>query len=64
MRVERARSDELVGVFERRLEEQSGTGEVARAVHGGWYLPARVEDNVRSARYACFGAASEGLCPR
>jgi hypothetical protein len=35
-----------------------------RTVHGGWYLPARVEDNVRSARYACFGAASEGLCPR
>jgi hypothetical protein len=34
MRVERAHSDELVGVFEQRLEEQSGTGQVARAVHG------------------------------
>jgi hypothetical protein len=34
VRVERARGDELVGIFERRLEEQSGTGQVARAVHG------------------------------
>jgi hypothetical protein len=35
-----------------------------RTVHGGWYLPAKVEDNVRSARYGCFGAGSAGLCPR
>jgi hypothetical protein len=34
-----------------------------RAVHGGWYLPPRVED-VRADRYGCFGAASRGLCPR
>ena len=34
VRVERARSDELVGIFERRLEEQSDTGQVAHAVHG------------------------------
>jgi hypothetical protein len=34
-----------------------------RVVHGGWYLPAKVED-VRADRYACFGPASEGLCPR
>jgi hypothetical protein len=34
VRVERASSDELGGVFELRLEEQSDTGQVARAVHG------------------------------
>jgi hypothetical protein len=34
-----------------------------RTVHGGWYLPPRVED-VRADRYACFGAASQGMCPR
>jgi len=34
VRVGRARGDELVGVIERRLEEQSGTGQVASAVHG------------------------------
>ena len=35
-----------------------------RAVHGGWYLPAKAED-LRGYRYACFGSASEQhLCPR
>jgi hypothetical protein len=34
-----------------------------RTVHGGWYLPPRVED-VRADRYGCFGAASRGMCPR
>jgi len=34
-----------------------------RLVHGGWYLPARSED-VRAARYGCFGEASRGLCGR
>jgi hypothetical protein len=34
-----------------------------RVVHGGWYLPANVED-VRADRYGCFGPASEGVCPR
>jgi hypothetical protein len=34
-----------------------------RVVHGGWYLPAKVED-VRADRYACFGPASTGVCPR
>jgi hypothetical protein len=34
-----------------------------RTVHGGWYLPPKVED-VRAERYGCFGAASRGMCPR
>jgi hypothetical protein len=34
VRVGRARVDELVGVFERGLEEQSGTSEIERAVNG------------------------------
>jgi len=34
-----------------------------RAVHGGWYLPAKVEDE-RSDRYGCFGSAAERLCSR
>lgn len=34
-----------------------------RVVHGGWYLPAKAED-LRADRYACFGPASEGECPR
>jgi hypothetical protein len=34
VRVGRARVDELVGIFERRLEEQSGTSEIDRAVDG------------------------------
>jgi hypothetical protein len=34
VRVGRARVDELVGVFEHRLEEQSGASEIDRAVYG------------------------------
>jgi hypothetical protein len=34
-----------------------------RTVHGGWYLPPKVED-VRADRYGCFGAGAEGICPR
>lgn len=34
-----------------------------RTVHGGWYLPPKVED-VRADRYGCFGSASRGMCPR
>jgi len=34
-----------------------------RAVHGGWYLPAEVEDE-RAYRYGCFGPASLGMCAR
>jgi hypothetical protein len=33
-----------------------------RTVHGGWYLPPKVDD-VRGDRYGCFGAASRGMCP-
>jgi hypothetical protein len=34
-----------------------------RVVHGGWYLPAKVEEDLRRYRYGCFGAAaSEGFC--
>jgi hypothetical protein len=34
-----------------------------RAVYGGYYLPPHQLDDVRSARYACFGPAkSQGLC--
>ncbi|HTZ64250.1 MAG TPA: hypothetical protein VMB51_09105 [Solirubrobacteraceae bacterium] len=34
-----------------------------RAVHGGWYLPAKTEEDLRRYRYGCFGAAvSEGIC--
>jgi hypothetical protein len=33
-----------------------------RSVHGGWYLPAKAED-VRAARYGCFGAGARGICP-
>jgi hypothetical protein len=32
-----------------------------RAVHGGWYLPPRVED-VRARRYGCFGSGVKGIC--
>jgi hypothetical protein len=35
-----------------------------RTVHGGWYLPAKVQDDVRPERYGCFGAAGSGACPR
>jgi hypothetical protein len=34
-----------------------------RTVHGGWYLPPKVDD-VRAGRYGCFGAASRAMCPR
>jgi hypothetical protein len=35
-----------------------------RAVHGGWYLPPKSED-LRPARYGCFGSATSlGLCRR
>jgi hypothetical protein len=34
-----------------------------RAVHGGWYLPAYVQDLPHD-RYGCFGAAGRGRCPR
>jgi hypothetical protein len=34
-----------------------------REVHGGWYLPPESED-LRSARYGCFGPGAEGICPR
>jgi hypothetical protein len=33
-----------------------------RTVQGGWYLPAKVEDE-RADRYGCFGAAAQGECP-
>ena len=36
-----------------------------REVRGGYYLPAHLLFDTRSARYGCFGAAvSEGLCRR
>ena len=34
-----------------------------RTVHGGWYLPANTEEDLRRHRYGCFGAAASGLCP-
>jgi cell division protein FtsL len=34
-----------------------------RTVQGGWYLPAKAEDE-RVDRYGCFGAGSRGMCPR
>jgi len=35
-----------------------------RIVHGGWYLPPGLEQDVRTHRYGCFGsAAAHGLCP-
>jgi hypothetical protein len=36
----------------------------SRAVEGGWYLRAYVEDDVRAERYGCFGPAGQGLCPK
>jgi hypothetical protein len=39
VRVGRARRDATVGVFERRLEEQSDTGEVTHAMHGAEWRP-------------------------
>jgi hypothetical protein len=35
-----------------------------RAVHGGWYLPAHVENDVSSERYGCFGVGAQGRCAR
>jgi hypothetical protein len=35
-----------------------------RTVHGGWYLPAKSDDDTRRLRYGCFGPASRGICPR
>lgn len=35
-----------------------------RTVQGGWYLPAHTEDDVRGARYGCFGPAGRGSCAR
>jgi hypothetical protein len=35
-----------------------------RSVHGGWYLPAGAQDDVRPLRYGCFGYAGRGACPR
>jgi hypothetical protein len=35
-----------------------------RTVHGGWYLPAKAQDDTRALRYGCFGPASRGMCPR
>ena len=34
-----------------------------RTVHGGWYLPAYVED-LPHERYGCFGVAGQGRCTR
>lgn len=34
-----------------------------RLVAGGWYLPAKVEDNIYERRYGCFGKAGTGKCP-
>jgi hypothetical protein len=34
-----------------------------RAVHGGWYLPANIEEDLRRHRYGCFGSAAAGICP-
>ncbi len=34
-----------------------------RVVHGGWYLPPRVEDVARY-RYGCFGEGARGMCAR
>jgi hypothetical protein len=33
-----------------------------RGVHGGWYLPAKAEDE-RRRRYGCFGEGARGMCP-
>jgi hypothetical protein len=35
-----------------------------RTVHGGWYLPAYVENDLPSERYGCFGAGGQGRCAR
>ncbi len=35
-----------------------------RTVHGGWYLRADVENDLRANRYGCFGLAGREACPR
>jgi hypothetical protein len=35
-----------------------------RAVHGGWYLPANVENDLPSERYGCFGVGGQRWCAR
>ena len=35
-----------------------------RTIHGGWYLPAKSDDDTRHLRYGCFGSGSRGMCPR
>jgi hypothetical protein len=35
-----------------------------RVVHGGWYLPANVENDLPSERYGCFGVGGQGRCAR
>jgi hypothetical protein len=35
-----------------------------RAVHGGWYLPAHVENDLPGLRYGCFGVGGTGRCTR
>jgi len=35
-----------------------------RTVSGGWYLPPGTQDDVRPARYGCFGSITAGLCPK
>ena len=35
-----------------------------RTVHGGWYLPAYVENDLPSERYGCFGVGGERRCAR
>jgi hypothetical protein len=35
-----------------------------RSVSGGWYLPSGTQEDLRPARYGCFGSVTRGLCPR
>jgi cell division protein FtsL len=34
-----------------------------RTVGGGWYLPAKTEEDLSRKRYGCFGSAAAGRCP-
>lgn len=35
-----------------------------RVVHGGWYLPVHLEEDLHAYRYGCFGTAvAQGICP-
>jgi len=45
------------------LEIWGPTVDGRREVHGGWYLRAKIEDDVRADRYGCFGPAAQGMCP-